>query len=488
MKQPHDQNNIILKFLPGITSIICMCSFFYMLFTASTSKRIFSSPDYNWIIKTGEWIYKNHGIPHTNILGTNFPQIEHINYVVYQWLFKLVVYFDYKLLGVHGLIWLIISILILSLSVIAVTLYKRKYTGMPEVAVAIIGIIPCLIMFEDLRPFIVTILLASILNFILVYKEKNKVKWVLIPLLFVLWANIHLGFVFGIIWLFIEYLLTAIKNKSFKSMLPLLFTVAVTLINPNGYKLYPYLMTLGSSKFMNNFIMELSPINFHNKLLLVTVILGILTFAYTTQSKAIRPAERIMWVITLTMSLFSIRHLCFLIIIFPVFFAEASRLYLSKYINLVINTENYSKEKDNVILWSLIAIVIGLIFTFNKSFAVPAQRKVLTTGFIKYLNQNPPTSLILTDEFIGSELLFYTKYRAFMDSRFDMYGDKYVQEYYETLLPQAKNWKTLYIKKNIKYIARQNKDLIGTPNLKLLMSNGWKIAYQDKKIIYLIKK
>ena len=75
-----------------------------------------------------------------------------------------------------------------------------------------------------------------------------------------------------------------------------------------------------------------------------------------------------------------------------------------------------------------------------------------------------------------------------MDSRFDMYGDKYVQEYYETLLPQAKNWKTLYIKKNIKYIARQNKDLIGTPNLKLLMSNGWKIAYQDKKIIYLIKK
>jgi len=91
-----------------------------------------------------------------------------------------------------------------------------------------------------LRAQIFTFFLLILLNFLLTLKSKNA-KY-LIPLVFLLWVNVHGAFVVGFILLFTQ-IVKILVNKSNKKSLNIMlfitiFSFLITLINPYGFQIY----------------------------------------------------------------------------------------------------------------------------------------------------------------------------------------------------------------------------------------------------------
>ena len=187
--------------------------------------------DLGWHLRYGQQIFQNHQVFKINQIGfflTNY-QWKHA-YSLYQLLtFFLFNYFGFWSLVIGNALllttvfWLIIktfpksNTLFLALSFIFLFLISLPVTNL------------------GWRSQLFSFLGISLLYFLLL----NKKRLFLLPLLFLLWANLHGGFILGFILLFF-YLIGKVHKK--EKITPLLIIIFVsflaTLINPFGFENY----------------------------------------------------------------------------------------------------------------------------------------------------------------------------------------------------------------------------------------------------------
>lgn len=476
----------------GPVSIICAFYFFYLLFSVSVFPDLplfFRGFDTYWLIKQGAWILQNLQIPHENVLTIHGSQFSSMDWVCYQWLFSIITGFLYINLGKHGLIWFCSAILAVIAGLWGYILYKRNFRGFPEITLSLLIIIIPLTVFADIRPFIITIFYGTVLQLLLLYFKKHLTRWFVMPLLFILWANSHLGFVFGIAWLFIEMIIASKKEHSIKPLLCWGVCFLSTSLNPRGFYLYKYLADLWKSPYMNSNIAELKPFGLdYDPLMQIVIFLGIFALFYTLKSDKIRLAEKIMCAAAFIMIFVSVRHINFLLLFIPVFYAALINKISCSFMPVTAKKFNlFSMKNDKLYIVIPVMLFTGLIFTINKTFEIPETPKIITPGLIKHLKKNEIKKPVLTTGEIGSELLFYTKTYALLDTRYDMYGDEYVKENY-SLLNLSGNWKENMKKRKINYIIYPN-SYKKLPCLKcMLIKNHWKESYSDNKILLLSKK
>jgi len=435
---------------PGPVSVLCAIYFFYLLFSvefASNFDIFFRGYDSYWLLKTGGWIIDNAQIPHHNVLAGANPGLSQIPWTCYQWLFMVIAGFMHKLAGLHGVMWLCSAVLALSAALWGLVLYKKGYRGFPDIFAALLPAVFFLQVFADVRPFVFTIFFCSLLNVLLQNQVNFQVRYVYLPLVFLFWVNIHLGFVFGIFWLLLEMIIAARQEKSLKPLVVWFISFLATGINPSGFNLYGYLFTLGNGSYMNANITELQPfMTGADPVVKVWLFIGLAAFVFALKSGRIRLAEKVMLVVALVMTLVSLRHLCFLLVFMPVFYSEAiNRLF--KNFSTVFN----SQKNDNMVFYTVLAVVAGFVLAYNRSFPLPELYKHLSPGFVGFVEANYVQGPVLTTGEIGSELLFHTKLSPFIDTRYDMYGDAYVREY-TGLLSLEGNWRELLRQKKVNYI------------------------------------
>ncbi len=482
---------IILFLNRWIITITCVFVFFQTLFFQQISPDaglFFKSTDSYWLIRMGEWILQNKCIPFTNVLGHPFLQIESIHWVCYQWLFSVLLALLNKISGIHGMVLVFSCLNAIVIALLGYSLHLRKFRHFPEIGFSLLPITAFLLINIDLRPAIFSILFCSVLNILLINKEKanSRYLWFLLPLIFMVWANIHLGFIFGILWLLVEVSFWSIKNKSIKPFILWILCFLSTFLNPRGYALYSYLFTLGNSSFMNANIAELQHYNFFadysNSFF---ILLGIASFIFTLKLNNIRNAERIMMVLSFIMYMFSVRHLTFMLIFLPVFYSSSIKQILGRKPEQLsyIFHENYKTFSHLLIIF-----IAGSILCLFKIYPVPALPKNINRTFIEYINKNPVSEPILAGGDAGSELLYFTNSRSYIDTRFDMYGDDYVKKYTEIYTQQG-SWTENLKKNNIKYVLYDKK--IGRENFSYLERTfqqlGWKVLYKDSELLFLSK-
>ena len=480
----------LLSIRPEPVSVLCvfLSLFIILIFALSPVDFFFRTVDKYWILSLGEFILENKHVPHFNVLGASFSQLEQISWVTYQWLFALIVGGLNKYLGVKGLIWFILNLFIFTVASLGYGLYRRNYRGYPEIFIALAINIIFLGLFFDIRPFAATIFFCSLLGMLLSFKKNNYVRWICLPILFLLWANTHLGFVFGLAWLFVESIFFAKNERSFKPLLAWFTCFAVTNINPNGFSLFEYLFNLHNSPYMNSAILELKPLFFNADICTYCwIVLGFATFIFTLKSERIRPAERIIYIAALCLALMSIRHLCFLIIILPVFFAESIKLLDEKWsIFKNASLADIKATKAQLITGILVYIIvftsIEFIFINNNKDSSLKTPQHISNEFIEYIDQNLPQSLILTNGEIGSELIYFTNARSYIDTRYDMYKDNYVKKY--SGLHSLKDIKKLDTE-GISYIAYPLQEGLFKENIKVLTEKNWQKLYEDEQIVLL---
>ncbi len=175
-------------------------------------------PDFGWHLQSGKYIIA-HGIPHYDIFtytAKNFIWINH------EWLSDVIVVWLYNF-GGYALLATFFSLIWTGSIIIA----SRKHNWF-LVSLAALAVLS----YAGVRPVAWSLLFFVLLERLL--ENKSKYKKIIIPLLFLIWANLHGGFVLGLVILAAYILIPKMKVS------PLIFFASfiATLINPYGINLY----------------------------------------------------------------------------------------------------------------------------------------------------------------------------------------------------------------------------------------------------------
>ena len=248
-------------------------------------------PDTWWHLRTGETIVQQRQIPSTDTFSRHGIETGK-PWLAYSWLFEVVLYGFYQVMGLPGIAVLRLT-LVLAVALAIHRLIARRETRFPVAAAlfgaALVAIGP--LMSE--RPWLVTILFSTLLlDAVLDLRERGTTRWSwLLPLLFILWANVHIQFVYGLLILGMACVAPLADRLSRRWLpgteasecLPQTATAAcagatawwrlilltamcalATLLNPYGIKLYSVVLEYATHQAPLDIVTELRPLDFRS--------------------------------------------------------------------------------------------------------------------------------------------------------------------------------------------------------------------------------
>ena len=220
---------LILVFLLGATAIL-----------EAVKLSSLHDPEIWRHLAVGNWILANRAWPHVGL----FSQAGDLRWRDVQWGFDLFTAIAYRVLG----LWAIPATLICFRSALAVITFflaggTRRFW--PAVALSIIAQYVLATLGPDGRFFSVVLFGVELIVLLEVRRTRNVRLLYILPALFVLWANLDSGFVYGLALLAFFLLALAIQwdrrspdRLLFVATLVGLTCVAASLVNPYGY--HPY--------------------------------------------------------------------------------------------------------------------------------------------------------------------------------------------------------------------------------------------------------
>jgi tetratricopeptide (TPR) repeat protein len=197
------------------------------------SLRQLSDPDLGFHLKYGKWIVTNHQIPYTDL--STYTATQH-SYIDLHWLFQVVLYGVFLLTGFPGIS---LFICVLSLLLTLMLLLRQRLFGIP-LSITSIAVLAAFLIIDPRiapRPEMFTFLFLTGILFVLdLYLGRRNNLLYLLPLIMLLWCNMHALFVLGIIVIVIYFFGMWFRNgKPDKSMMVwMVVSIGVCFINPYG--------------------------------------------------------------------------------------------------------------------------------------------------------------------------------------------------------------------------------------------------------------
>ncbi len=210
-------------------------------------------PDIWWHLSIGQWVVEHRAVPQTDPLSA-YGQTQH--WVAYSWLFEVIVYGIYQAFGLTGI--LAFKLLMSAILLVAIHRFvsRREPRFIGATLLTLLAFIALLGLLAE-RPWLFTLLftlftLQAVLD--LRAGTATLAVW-LLPVMFALWANLHIQFIYGLAILglaCVAPLLDAVLRRSvsgrwadtlgtpaWRRLLALTAACALaTLLNPYHWRLY----------------------------------------------------------------------------------------------------------------------------------------------------------------------------------------------------------------------------------------------------------
>lgn len=287
-------------------------------YLAINSKTFADDPDIWWHIRVGDWISQHHRVPRVGIFSQHIER----PWTAYSWCFDLLVSGVHGLFGLPGIPGLLICLEVLTSLAILLAIHRIAGGFWCSWGIATAAIVAAY--FDPLRPALLTLFfftLELLLIFEVEHTGDDKRLWWTGPL-FMLWANCHIQFVYGIavLALYVGSRMLGLRKTAPPSASAIsarklagIFAVALagSCLGPNGW--LPYKVALG---YMGQFyiyqtIQEMSAMNFRRPehyVLLVLVIAASYLLGQSKRRDLFRPA---LLVVTALVSFRSVRDMWF---------------------------------------------------------------------------------------------------------------------------------------------------------------------------------
>lgn len=228
-----------------------MFIFFIILFLLVLKGYFVLDPDFGWYLQMGNLI-RRIGIPKTDPFSYTMPGYPVIDH---EWLSNVIISIVYSCSGMMGLVLVFVCLAVFSLY-----LQTRQKTKGIDLIILLTGV-SVIISFFGVRVQVVSWFFFSLFVYILRKDKKNKL-FILLPL-FLLWVNMHGGFILGPVLFFFYFLDKYIKTKKItvikKGVFVILIIILLSGLNPYGFRLVVEMIRQTASPSLHLYISEWKP-------------------------------------------------------------------------------------------------------------------------------------------------------------------------------------------------------------------------------------
>ena len=480
--------------LPSIADVVFLGIFLFL--ASGGDGRLLGDADTGFHIRAGEFIVENRKIPDADIFSFLTPALP---WTLHEWLAEVIMALVHQLAGITGIV-ILFSFLIALSGYLAFTLLLKQQANLIFSSIAVLLVTLSSASNWLARPHIFTFVLFIIWYHLLnnfQYRERNHLY--VLPLIMVVWVNLHGGFILGLILLGIylfgnlaQYCLAAPNNrdqwlgKARRIGWITLACALVALLNPYGYETLLFPFRVVQDKFLMDSIAEYLSPNFHSSLVMPFELLLLATIAvFAISGSKLDAIELSLIMLFGHMALFSSRHIpLFAFIAGPVLVKQAQLAFESLDGRLVAllkrRMENLAAVDQSTVrfLWPAIGLAAALALAATGMINHDFDSKYVPTKAVAFIKQEAITGNMFNNDEFGDYIIYaaWPRYRVFIDGRTDMYGAARVKEYLTLSLAQE-GWESLMEKYQFTWVFHEPASTISKI---LLERTDWTLVYSDK--------
>ena len=458
--------NPVARFLPSLTDVAFLLPLAFLFLRLTGGRYLLGDGDTGWHVRTGEWILQNGRVPDKDLFS--YTKAEQPWYA-WEWLWDVL----FAWLHRHGGM---AAVLVASMLVICFTsalLFRLVRRNCPNVLLAFAVTLAATAgsaMHWLARPHLFTLLFVVVFLSLLERVREGRTRLLcFLPMLTVLWTNLHGGFFVGIILIGCyaagEVALGVVERdrdaaraalaRSKPYFVTAFACACATLLNPYFYRLhghlYHYLFNSRHLKYINEF----QPTSFRSQLTLwhePMALLGAVAVVWCLYHK--RFAQAFIIAGWLHLALFAVRNLpIYLIVAAPAVAAVSYELLgrvrdarLAPWVRQAVHAfENLAAEFGvldtgrRVYLTSALSfLAVATLFYLpapTQKFRAeydPARYPAKALSAIRGTNHSRST---FTHDEWGDYLIYrlYPDTKVFVDGRSDFYGDEFCDKYQDVL-------------------------------------------------------
>ncbi len=269
------KTNPVLRLMPSLTDVAFLLPLILLFGGLLGVRNMLGDGDTGWHIRIGDWILAHRQVPQQDMFSFTKPGQP---FFAWEWLWDVGAAWLHQRWGLAAVV--LASLLVISFTM--VLLYRLIYRrcGNPLVSIVLTGLAAAASSIHWLaRPHLITMLMMMVFFTILDHVREGRVRllWTL-PVLMIPWANLHGGFLIGIVILgayaggeLLRALVTRVAEERRASFRAAAQYLAATvgcllagLLNPYGYHLYTHLFEYLGDPYAMKYIQEFQSTNFHH--------------------------------------------------------------------------------------------------------------------------------------------------------------------------------------------------------------------------------
>ncbi len=448
-----------------------------------------------WHLKTGDWIVQHAAFPHQGILSrtaANRP------WAAYSWGYEVLLSRSYAWFGLIGVgIYGTVLTLMVAFSVywMARRLSERFWIA------CLIAVLCCYSFLFLVMPrpvfFSVTLLCVTLTLLLGAQRSGDVRKLYWLPLIFLLWANLHIQFIYGMaVWgLFVGVNIAQSIGEHFqivpnflaKAKLPpgrlaALFgaSVVATLVGPYSYHLYGVIFSYSRSHIIYTMIQELQPLSFRGVENFVALLLAGTAFWAAGWQKKVDLFKLVVLVMASLVAFRTMRDCWFLCIVAAACIADVA--------GTAAEPERIDTPLELAGVFAVVAVVLAMIapgMDFNRrglDRAITGRFPVQAANFV--LQNRIPGPLFNNFDWGGFLTWYLPAYPVSIDGRTDLYGEELDRQLLSTLNGDSSYKNDRYLNDANLVILRRRDGLAST----LEFDPRFRKAYEDRLAVVFVRQ
>ena len=416
--------------------------------------------------------------------------------VPHEWLAQIAFALAHRLMGLNGDVLLTALIIALTFAIKYNEIQKRGVSALPALAI-LIWVAATSSIHWLARPHIFTLLFVSIWSYQMEkVRARTQTKIFIFPILMLVWANTHGAFIAGFVilgahlfeWIVLHLQKSAAWEEGRRLIIIGVTSLAVTFINPAGYRLWTTSLGYIQNRYLTSHTVEYLPPNFQDPAMWAFALMIFYGLASLGSRKVLPLRESLLMAGWMLMSLFSMRNIPLFAIISAPAFATLLHSQTSEIKRLSALNEKIESVESQIKGggWSILAIILLGVVLYR---GTPLDREgyrynpdVFPVEAVAWLQTNPQTGNMFNSFTWGGYILYQTwpQYPVFIDGQTDFYGESLTREY-ESIISLTDGWETLLQKHDVSWVIIETDSALALA----LSENGWRVLYEDDTAIIL---
>ncbi len=512
--------------MPSVADLIFVALLCVLVFTV-LSLRLLGDAGIGWHIRTGQQILATDAIPRVDPFSSTMGGRP---WFAWEWMYDVVVGQLEATLGLNGVVWFT-AVVIAAVFAGTFRLLIAQGTNVLAALVLVLLAMSASTIHFLARPHVVSWLFTLVWFWILDSTERSgcdgggghRQRWLwTLPLLMLVWVNVHGGFLLGFVLLAIFWLgavwdwfrarqsrieelfqrITAAKRARDLAWVGLL-SAAASLVNPYGWELHAHVYSYLSNRFLMDHIEEFQSPNFHGVAqrcfaLLLLVVLAVLA----VRGRQLRMSQGLTVLFAVYAGLYASRNIpvsavLLAIVLGPLVSGAVEEFTLRVTLGWMRNPQTSPKTRETFLqrmtaietglrghLWVWVAVLVTLGIAANggrlgSSVLMNAHfdGRRFPVEAVNYLQKNGVKGPVLSPDYWGGYLIYrlYPEARVVVDDRHDFYGEEFLKSYLKMIHGQ-RGWEGfLHAHDDSCILLPRDAALTNI----LLESDGWNVIYND---------